>query len=51
MKKYRVKVIFRYSDVVHVEAKDEKEAETKALDECDLQEECYEDCEITEEGD
>ena len=34
MKKYRVKVVFKYSDVVHVEAESEREAVEKALECC-----------------
>lgn len=49
MKKYRVKLIFKYSDVVHVEAENENEAESKAIDECEPMYESHYDSEITEE--
>ena len=35
MTKYKVKLIFKYSDTVHVEAEDEKEAISKATEECE----------------
>jgi hypothetical protein len=47
--KYRVKLIFKYSDVVHVDAKDEKEAVSLALDECEEMYESFYDAEVTEE--
>ena len=46
---YRVKLTFKYSDVVHVEADSAKEAERKALEECQEEYECFYDSEITEE--
>jgi hypothetical protein len=46
--KYKVKLIFKYSDVVHVEAVDEKEAIRLALEECQEQYECFYDAEIEE---
>jgi hypothetical protein len=49
MPKFRVKLIFKYSDVIHVEAKDEKDAIEKAFGECNEQFECFEDAEITKE--
>lgn len=49
MTKYKVKLIFKYSDIVHVEAKDEKEAIAKALEECDEVFESFYDTEVTEE--
>ncbi len=49
MKRYKVKLIFKYSDVVHVEAADEKEAVSKALEDCAEQYECFYDQEVTEE--
>lgn len=49
MPKYKVKLIFKYSDIVHVEAKDEEEAEQLALEECQEEYESYYDNEITEE--
>lgn len=47
--KYEVKLIFKYSDIVHVEAENEKEAIEKAMQECEEQYECFYDCEINEE--
>jgi hypothetical protein len=47
--KYRVKLIFKYSDVVHVEADSPKDAERKALSECCEEYESFYDAEITEE--
>jgi hypothetical protein len=49
MKKYKVRLEFRYSDVVHVEAESEKEAEMKALDQSEPMYEAYVDTTITEE--
>jgi hypothetical protein len=49
MKKYKVKLIFKYSDVVHVEAEDEKEAISKAMEECNEQYECFYDSEVEED--
>jgi hypothetical protein len=49
MKKYAVKLMFIYSDIVHVEATDSKEAERLALGECQEEFEKYYDCETTEE--
>ena len=49
MKKYKVKLIFLYSDTLHIEAEDEEGAETKALDICQEKYECYYDSEIIEE--
>lgn len=46
MKKYKVKLIFKYSDVVHVEAESEEEAIRVATDECDEQYECFYDAEV-----
>ena len=46
MKKYKVKLIFKYSDVVHVEAEDEQKAIECALDECDEQFESFYDAEV-----
>lgn len=48
-KKYRVKLVFKYSDVVHVEADSEKEAIKKAMCDCDEQYECFYDADVTEE--
>lgn len=47
--KYKVKLIFKYSDVVHVEADSEKEAIAKAMDECQEEYESFFDVEVTEE--
>ena len=49
MKKYKVYLCFKYSDIVHVEAEDEKEAVSKALDECNEDYECFYDSCVTEE--
>lgn len=49
MSKYRVKLKFIYSDVVHVEADNEEEAEGEAMKHCQEEYECYYDCEIEEE--
>lgn len=47
--KYRVKLIFKYSDVVHVEADSEIEAIEKAMPECQEVYESWYDAEVTEE--
>ena len=47
--KYRVKLTFKYSDIVHVTADNQKDAERKALEECQEEYECFYDSEITEE--
>ena len=47
--KYKVKLIFKYSDVVHVEADSEKEAVSLAINECMEEYECFYDAEISEE--
>jgi len=49
MAKYRVKLIFKYSDVVHVEADNEKEAVSMAMESCQEEYECWYDAEVTEE--
>ena len=46
---YKVKLSFVYSDIVHVEADDEREAIEKALTECCEQYECFYDAEVSEE--
>lgn len=51
MTKYKVKLIFKYSDVVHVEAKTEKEAINKALEECHEQYESFYDAKVEAEDD
>ena len=48
-KKYAVKLIFKYSDVVHVEACSKAEAISMALDECEEQFECFYDAEVEPE--
>ena len=47
--KYKVKLIFKYSDVVYVDAEDEKEAIEKAMAECEEQYECFYDAEVRED--
>jgi len=54
--KHRVKkntnvftLIFKYSDVAHVEADNEKEAVEKAIKECQEEYECFYDAEVTED--
>lgn len=47
--KYKVKLIFKYSDIVHVEAENEKEAIGKALEDCKEEYECFYDTEVEEE--
>jgi len=49
MPKYKVYLVFKYSDTVHVEAETEKEAITKAVDECQEMYESFYDAEVTEE--
>lgn len=49
MKKYRVRLVFMYSDVVHVEADNKEDAIEKAMDECEEQYECFYDASVTEE--
>lgn len=49
MKKYKVKVIFKYSDIVHVEAEDEEEAIELALKEADEQYDYFYDAEVSED--
>lgn len=48
-KKYRVKLVFKYSDVVHVEAINEKESIEKAIAECDEHYESFYDAKVIEE--
>ncbi|HEY6021516.1 MAG TPA: hypothetical protein VIY48_16910 [Candidatus Paceibacterota bacterium] len=50
-KKYKVKLVFKYSDVVHVEAENEKEAIEKAMSDCNEQYECFYDASVSEEDD
>jgi len=47
--KFRVKLIYKYSDVVHVEADDKDDAIIKAMEEANEQYECFYDAEVTEE--
>ena len=47
--KYKIELKFIYSDVVHVEADNEKEAERLALEQCDEKYECYYDASIVVE--
>ena len=49
--RYKVKVTFKYSDVVHVEADSEKEAIEKAVGEAEEQYECFYDVDVSEELD
>ncbi|MCK5613891.1 hypothetical protein KAR91_69150 [Candidatus Pacearchaeota archaeon] len=49
MTKYKVKLIFKYSDTVHVEAVNEKDAITKAMEECHEEYECWYDAKVEEE--
>lgn len=51
IKKYRVKLTFKYSDVVYVEAFSEKEAIENALADCNEQYESFYDASVTEEDD
>ena len=44
--KYEVKLIFKYSDVVHVEADTEKEAIELALNDCQEEYESFYDAEV-----
>ena len=47
--KYKVKLIFKYSDIVHVEADTEEEAVEAALKESDEQYDSFYDTEVEEE--
>ena len=47
--KYKVKLSFVYSDIVHVEAEDEKEAIKKAIEECEEEYEYFYDSETEQE--
>ena len=49
MKKYKVKVSFIYSDIVHVEAENEKDATQKAIEECHEEYECFYDAKVDDE--
>jgi len=46
MNPYKVKLIFKYSDVVYVKASSEKEAIEKALAECQEEYESFYDAEV-----
>lgn len=47
--KYKVKLTFKYSDTVHVEAADEKEAVKNALSECQEEFECFYDADVQDD--
>lgn len=47
--KYKVKLIFKYSDIVHVEADNEKEAIEKALPLSQEDYECFYEASVDEE--
>jgi hypothetical protein len=49
VKKFEVNLVFKYSDVVHVEAESEKEAIEKALASCNEQYESFYDATVLEE--
>lgn len=49
MPKYKVKLIFKYSDTVHVEAENEKDAIKKAMAECHEEYDSWYDAKVTEE--
>jgi len=49
MPKYKVKLIFKYSDIVHVEADNDVQAVTKAMGECEEEYESFYDSEVEEE--
>lgn len=49
MKNYKVKLIFKYSDIVHVEAESEEDAISIALKECQEEFESFYDSEVSEE--
>ena len=49
MKKYKVKLMFVYSDIIHVEAENEREAEYLAFKECNEEYDYYYDSKIEEE--
>lgn len=50
MKKYKVRLVFKYSDVVHVEANSEKEAIEKAMVDCDEQYESFVEAVVREDA-
>ena len=47
--KYKVKLVFKYSDIVHVEAESEKEAIEKAFHDCNEQYECFFDVSVSDD--
>ena len=47
--KYAVKLIFKYSDIVHVEANNKEDAIKEAMKECCEEYECFYDAEVNEE--
>lgn len=49
MSLYRVKLTFKYSDTVHVNADNEEEAAAKALVNCEETFICFYDAEVVEE--
>ena len=49
MKNYRVKLMFVYSDVVHVEARNEDDAIKEAMLHCQEEYEFFYDAEVDEE--
>ena len=49
MTNYKVKLTFKYSDTVHVEAEDREEAVAKALFDCQEVFESFYDAEVEEE--
>ena len=49
--KYKVKLTFLYSDIVHVEADDKKEAIERALYEAQEEYESFYDADVTEDFD
>lgn len=49
MTKYEVKLTFKYSDIVHVEAENKKQAIEMALEECNEQYESFYDADVKEE--
>ena len=50
MTKYKVKLMFLYSDTIHVEAENEKEAISKAFDECHEECESFYDFDVEQEA-
>jgi len=47
--RYKVKLTFKYSDIVHVKADSEKQAIEKAIMEAQEEYECFYDAEVSEE--